>query len=339
MVGASAFISSINDQGGVFGRKITVNRYDDGFRTDMAAEAFGKFVKDGCFAGAFFVGVTPAATYIPLAEKRNIPLVGFLTGAKFLYEPTKHNIFCVRASYEDEVGTELDRILTGLGQKKFAMIHQFIPLGTPFGSAVVNALAKHGEKLVAEDSVPWGSLDVDNCIKTVARARPDFLIVGGPFKFACQVIKRCREMSFEPMFIVSSLVAPEELVSNLDKDADNILITQVLPPYNREDLPTVVLYKRLLNQYYPSEKPSAASFEGFVDAMVLVEGLRRAGKDLTRAKFIRALESIHDKDLGLGPNMKLNYSSQNHQGFHVVYTAQIRSGQAMVYFDGRQIKH
>jgi hypothetical protein len=38
--------------------------------------------------------------------------------------------------------------------------------------------------------------------------------------------------------------------------------------------------------------------------MVLVEGLKRAGKDVTREKFISAIESIHEMKVGLGPRLQ-----------------------------------
>ncbi len=72
--------------------------------------------------------------------------------------------------------------------------------------------------------------------------------------------------------------------------------------------------------------------------MVLVEGLKRAGKDLSRAKLISALESIHDKDMGLGPNLKLTYRPNRPKGFDSVYTTVVRDGQAVAFFNWKQVK-
>jgi hypothetical protein len=67
--------------------------------------------------------------------------------------------------------------------------------------------------------------------------------------------------------------------------------------------------------------------------MVLVEGLKRAGKDATREGLIRGIESIHDHDLGLGPQLKLNYSSKEHKGFDHVIPTVIRGGRAVPFTD------
>ena len=70
-----------------------------------------------------------------------------------------------------------------------------------------------------------------------------------------------------------------------------------------------------------------------MDAMVLVEGLKKAGKDLTREGLIEAIESLHDADIGLGPQLKLNYSAKSHKGFDHVIPTVIRGGRAVPFTD------
>ena len=112
-----------------------------------------------------------------------------------------------------------------------------------------------------------------------------------------------------------------------------MVITQVVPPYYLTDLKTVALYRRTLAKFFPSEQPNFVSLEGFVDAMVLVDGLKRAGKDLTREGLIHGIESIHDLDLGLGPQLKLNYSTKEHKGFDHVIPTVVRGGRAVPFTD------
>ena len=111
-----------------------------------------------------------------------------------------------------------------------------------------------------------------------------------------------------------------------DPDAEGTIITQVVPPYDRTDYPTVALYRKFLTKYYPDTAPSFVSLEGFVDAMVMVEGLKRAGKDVTREKFISAIESIHEMNVGLGSKLILDYGPQDHKGFDHVYPTVVKNG-------------
>jgi len=112
-----------------------------------------------------------------------------------------------------------------------------------------------------------------------------------------------------------------------------MVITQVVPPYYLTDYKTVALYRRTMQKYMPSTRPSFVSLEGFVDAMVMVEGLKKAGKEPTREGLIQAIESLHDFDMELGPQLKLNYSAKSHKGFDHVIPTIVRGGRAVPFTD------
>jgi len=111
-----------------------------------------------------------------------------------------------------------------------------------------------------------------------------------------------------------------------------------VPPYDRTDLPAIQLYRTALVKYMSGTSPSYVSLEGFVDAMVLVEGLKAAGKDLTREKFITGIESLHHFDLGLGPDFPLDFGPKDHKGFDSVYSTVIRQGRAVVVSDWKTLR-
>ena len=103
------------------------------------------------------------------------------------------------------------------------------------------------------------------------------------------------------------------------------MVTQVVPPpAPSEKLWGVQEYLDRLKHYYPDDEPNFVGLEGYINAKVLVEGLRRAGPDLTREKFIRAIESIRKFDLGVGG--RLSFSPTDHQGSDKVYFTRIENG-------------
>jgi ABC-type branched-subunit amino acid transport system substrate-binding protein len=146
-------------------------------------------------------------------------------------------------------------------------------------------------------------------------------------------VKKAHAMGWRPQFLTVSFVGTEEFIKEAGPDAEGTIITQVVPPYDRTDYPTVALYRKYLAKYYPDTAPSFVSLEGFVDAMVVVEGLKRAGKDVTREKFIAAIESIHDMNIGLGPKLSLSYSPSDHKGFVNVYPTVVKNGQPALLTD------
>ena len=76
--------------------------------------------------------------------------------------------------------------------------------------------------------------------------------------------------------------------------------------------------------------------EGFINARVLVEGLHRAGSDLTREGFIEAIESIHDFALGLDIN--ISFSASDHQGLDRFYFTRLENGQFSLIKDWTDVK-
>jgi len=112
--------------------------------------------------------------------------------------------------------------------------------------------------------------------------------------------------------------------------------SQVVPSYDDVSLPGVVEYRTLMEKHNPQvpdalrdakqapEQLSFRSLEGFVNARVIVEGLRRTGPNPTRTAFRQALESLKNFDLGIGA--PLTFGPERHQGLDNVYFTRVVNG-------------
>ncbi len=336
-IGATAYFSMVNSQGGVNGRKLDLVTYDDGYDPEKVPGCFERLQKAGIFAGAFFVGTPTAAKYIPLAEEAKLPIVGLFTGAQLLYEPHHHHILNVRASYYDETRDQVDGLWDQLGVRKIAVLYQDDAFGKAVLEGVKRALARHHATPAALGTFERNTLNVEQGIKEVRAANPEAVVLVGPYAPVAAILKHAHAAGWHPRFLTVSFVGTEGLLRAAPQDADGMIITQVVPPYDRTDLPTVKLYRDALVKYMGNTQPSFVSLEGFVDAMVLVDGLRAAGKEPTREKLISALEAIHDKDLGLGPKLLLNFSPTEHKGLNTVYATVIEKGRPVVVTNWKEL--
>src|SRR3989442_846341 len=109
--------------------------------------------------------------------------------------------------------------------------------------------------------------------------------------------------------------------------------SQVVPAYDDTTLPGVAEYRVLMERHNPAvpealrdpkyavQRMSFISLEGFVNARVVVEALRRAGPQPTRALFRQALESLRNFDLGIGA--ALTFGPERHQGLDSVYFTRV----------------
>ena len=333
VMGATAYLHTINDQGGVHGRKVNLMAFDDGYDPDKAPACFKRMVKEGVFALGFFVGTPTAAKYVPLAQDERIPVVGLFTGAQMLYEPIKHYVINVRASYYDETHEQVSKLWDAMHIRKIGVIYQDDAFGKAVLDGVKRALDHYHVTPVGLGTFARNTTNVADGLKTVMNTKPEAVILAGPYAPVAEIVKQAHAAGWHPLFLTVSFVGTEEFIRVAGPDAEGTIITQVVPPYDRTDFPTVALYREALAKYYPGTAPSFVSFEGFVDAMVLVEGLKRAGKELTRDKLITEIESIHNHDVGLGPKLTLNYSASDHQGFDEVYDTVVRGGKPVLFSD------
>jgi branched-chain amino acid transport system substrate-binding protein len=333
VTGAKAYFDMVNDAGGVDGRKLKLISYDDSYDPAKTEACFNRLMEQKVFALAFFVGTPTAVKYLPMAESNKVPLVGLFTGAQTLYVPLRHWVVNVRASYFDETGEQIDGLWKTLGYKKIGVIYPEDPFGTTVLEGVKTALKAHGAAPVAAASYQRQTAQVGGAIDTVRAANPEAVVLVGPANTVAPILKQSHAKGWKPLFLTVSFVGTDDLIQEAGSDAEGIVVTQVVPPYYLTEYKTVALYRRTLGKYYPSAQPNFVSLEGFVDAMVLVEGLKKAGKELTREGLIRGIESIHDFDIGLGSQLKLDYGPKDHKGFDHVIPTVVRGGRAVPFTD------
>lgn len=333
VTGAKAYLEMVNDAGGVDGRKLKLISYDDSYDPAKTEACFNRLMEQKVFALGFFVGTPTAVKYLPMAESNKVPLVGLFTGAQTLYVPLRHWVVNVRASYFDETREQVDGLWGTLGYKKIGVIYPEDPFGTTVLEGVKAALKTHGAEPVATGSYQRQTSQVGGAIDTVRAANPEAVVLVGPANTVAPILKQAHAKGWKPLFLTVSFVGTDDLIQEAGVDADGMVITQVVPPYYLTEFKTVALYRRTLTKYFPSAQPNFVSLEGFVDAMVLVDGLKKAGKELTREGLIRSIESLHDVDMGLGPKLKLSYSAKEHKGFDHVIPTVVRGGRAVPFTD------
>jgi ABC-type branched-subunit amino acid transport system substrate-binding protein len=322
--GGRTYFSYINDKGGVNGRKIRLISCDDKYDVNTAIECFNANLKDKVFMGALFQGTAAATKYVKMAEANRMPAVGFSTGGEFITNPLSPYVFQVRASYFAEAAEQINALSNSLSMKRVALVYQNDAYGAACREGVNRAMGKLGTHPVAEVSIPRLTHNLDPVLKSIAESKPDAVILGVAGDALSLLAERRADMGSNVQLVAFS-VGTDLLMKEAEGKADGALITQVMP-LTQSKLATVQLYKKLVEKYEHNE-PTMSGFEGFVIGMVIVEGLRRAGKNLTRDGFIKAMESIHNFDVGLGPKFKITYRHDDHEGFSAgVYWTGLKGG-------------
>ena len=309
-VGMQAYFTAVNTQGGVFGRSIRLITRDDGYEPERAAAAAKALIQDDkVFALAGSVGTPTGLAALPILTEEQVPLVGMFTGAQALREPFNRQVFHVRASYFDET-ERIVQHLTTLGIKKIAVFYQNDAYGKAGLEGVTRALSKHKLQPVAAATVERNSVDVTQSLDTLVKAEPEAIVQISAYKSCAALIKQARAKGYGGRFFNVSFVGSRALADELGDAGQGVVISQVVPfPYSQSS-PIVREYQQRMTESGQKDF-DFSSMEGFITARVLVEGLRRAGKNLTRDGLINALESMRDVNLG---GFTISYSPKNHQG-------------------------
>ncbi len=308
-VGMQVYFNAVNAQGGVHGRAIKLITRDDGYEPEKAVAAVKALIQeDKVFALAGSVGTPTGLAALPVLTEQQVPLVGMFTGAQALREPFNRYVFHVRASYFDET-ERIVQHLTTLGIKKIAVFYQNDAYGKAGLEGVTRALTKRQLKPLATATVERNSVDVTQSMETLLKSEPEAIVQISAYKSCAALIKQARAKGYGGQFFNVSFVGSRALADELGDAGQGVVISQVVPFPYAQNTPLVREYQQRMTEAGQKDF-DFSSLEGYLTARVLVEGLRRAGKNLTRDGLIAGMESIHDVNLG---GFTVNYSAKDHQ--------------------------
>lgn len=320
-LGAKLYFDHINSQGGVNGRKIKLLTLDDGYEPDRATANTKQLIdKDDVFALFGYVGTPTSLAALKVSNPAGVPFVGAFTGAEALRTPFNRLIFNVRASYNDETEKIVEQF-TSLNVKRIAVFYQNDAYGNAGLTGVEKAMAKRDLKLVATATVERNSSDVAAAVKTLIAAKPDMVVMVTTYKSTAAFINAMHAAGSAAQFYTVSFVGSRALANELGAAGAGVGISQVVPfPWSRT-LPVVRDYQKLLAASGSGRDVSFTSLEGYIAARIFVEGLRRAGKEPSRDKFISAMENLRNFDAG---GFTVNFAPGNHNGSTFVELTIIR---------------
>jgi ABC-type branched-subunit amino acid transport system substrate-binding protein len=307
-LGAKVYFDALNAKGGVNGRSVIIKTRDDGYEADRAAANTKALIEeDRVFALFGFVGTPTSLAAKPIFIDARVPFVAPFTGAEALRSPASRYIFHVRASYYDE--TELIvKQLSNVGMKKIAVFRQNDSYGQAGLDGVTRALKMVNLPLVATGTVERNSTDVAKALDAILPAQPDVIVQISAYKSCAAFIKEAKKRGYTGQFYNVSFVGSKALADELGDTGVGVGISQVVPfPYNQKTA--------IVREYQKAMKEAGhtdfdfTSLEGYIAAKVTAEGLRRAGKNLTRESFINAMESLQNYDIG---DFAIGFGSGDH---------------------------
>ena len=311
--GALAYINQVNKNGGVHGRKIVLRTLDDKFDPALTlANAETLIKKERVFALFQGRGTPHTQAILPLLEMHNVPLLAPSTGASVFHAPVNRLLFNIRAKYQDEVAKAIEHFTT-IGIHRISILHVDDAFGKDGLEGFTKAMEARKLKPVSVNTFARVNPDYKATATEIIKADPTALVIVSSAKNTAEVIKAIRAQGGKMQIMTMSNNSSQAFMQDLGSAGSGVIVSQITPAPH-------LLSTSLGQEFAVASKESKATvsyaaMEGFVNAKVLVEALRRAGPKLTRAGFIRALESMQRVDYG---GLMVTYGPNDHTGSEFV---------------------
>jgi ABC-type branched-subunit amino acid transport system substrate-binding protein len=330
--GALAYFNHINAQGGVHGREIKLITYDDMYEPNRAVANTQKLIdEEKVFALFGEVGTPTSKAVLPIVQDADIPFLTPFTGAEFLRNPHKKNVINLRNSYYAETEA-LVAFLSKKGITDIAVFYQNDSYGKAGYEGVKRALAKRNLPIYSEGRYRRNTLSYQGALNIIQRSYPEAIILIGAYKPSAEFIKAAKDRGANGIYFCNiSFVGSSALIKELDgrhmdlvNDRSDVIISQVVPSPWHGDQPSVKEYRSIYKKEFPQSDYSFVSLEGFLNAKLVVAALQKSGRELTRANFMQAFETL---DSGVLDGFEISLSPGDHQALGSVYISEYKEGQ------------
>lgn len=311
-LGAKLYIDHVNAAGGVNGQKIDLQSLDDGFDPKRAAANAQTLIDKGAVALFLTRGTPHTQAVMPLLDKAQVPLVAPSTGAMLLHKPVHPYVFNVRSTYQREAERAV-QLLLEMGNTRIALVQVNDTFGADGVAGAMTGFNDRKMKPVAHFTYEREKPDIAGVVKQLIAADPQVVLLVASQQITADTINALRAAGSRILGATLSNNASNGFVQLLGQNAAGVIVSQVFPSERSTNLAMVRELTDLVKAK-PAESGglvTPAMMEGFASAKVLVEGLKRAGKDANRASLLRALNNMSRYDLG---GMELNFSATDHTG-------------------------
>ena len=293
----SAF-EEINRKGGVHGRTLKLITRDDGYESELAVQAVTDLIhKDKVFSLVGGVGTPTSKAVVPIVAQTPLLFIGPFTGASFLRTSYPDTVINVRAAYSQETKEMILRLKKDLKVSRVSVLYQNDSYGLDGLAGVRKAVAStKGIKIVSLGTYVRNTTAVRTALLDIRKGNPQAVIIIGAYAPTAQFIKWAQKLKMKSVtFLSVSFVGTSALASELKNYNANVYVTQVVPFPKNVRIPLIKNYQRAMKAGKKGERMGFVSLEGYIVGRLVIEALKRAGRDLTHQSFLKAFKHTKNK--------------------------------------------
>jgi len=300
--GVMAYVQSVNDRGGVNGRKINYIAYDDAYSPPKAVEHVRKLVESDevlfMFGQLGTPGISATAKYL---RSKGVPSIAIMSGSSKFTDVANYPLTTTGLVSYDTEGKIYAKYLTrALPNAKYAILYQNDDLGKDYVNAFKGFLGKDFDRKVVTASYEVTEPTVDSQVVNLKSSGADALVIAGTPKFAAQAIRQASVIGWKATVILdfpSSSVGGTLAPAGLDKSVGVIVGTtnkDILDPAWKDE-PGMQAFRTFFDKYLAGADITNGSYlTGYQQGVLLEQILKQCGNDLSRKNILAQAKNLKD---------------------------------------------
>jgi branched-chain amino acid transport system substrate-binding protein len=321
--GFNIYLREVNDAGGVGGKKVELLQENAERNVQKEVGFLRKFAQQDGALAAMVVTSDGLFAAKPMGDSLKLPLMG-IGVPELATAPTSPWLFNIFASYQDTVFAAIDHIFQTDKDPKIGVIYPDSQYGLEALRAAETRMQKYGKPLAGKAVMALRETDATTQALALKQAGVKYVIVQLAGAHIAAVLRDADKVGLDAMIFGTT--------QGMDREPDLILgqpngvqlarkIIGVGPwaKWNETSIPGVVAMREAVKKYdkVTDDKLGDVMYsnfvQGYVNAMVLVEALRRAGPNPTGEKVRDAMNQIRNFDTkGITP--PLSFGPDRHKG-------------------------
>ena len=288
--GLMAYVQSINDRGGINGRKINLIALDDAFSPPKAVEQTRRLVESDEVAFIFGSLGTPSnLATVKYLNDRKVPQLFIVSGATKLANASAYPYTTTGLpSFDTEGKIYASYIKRTLPGAKIGILYQNDDMGKSFVESFKETFKDEFEKRILTSSYEVSDPTVDSQIVGLKSSGAEVLFIAGLPKFTAQAIRKAHEIDWKPLIVInfiSSSVSATLVPAGVENAVGVISGSFYKDPNDAKwsDDPAVLAYHAYFAKYLPGADIGDTTYlNGTQQGEILEQLLKQCGTDLSR---------------------------------------------------------
>jgi ABC-type branched-subunit amino acid transport system substrate-binding protein len=294
--GSSIYFNKVNNAGGINGAEVQLLVANDNYEPKQTVNNTRTFIYSDKVDALFGAMGTPTShAIIPLLEQSKIPFLMPFSGASFLHDKSRANIFNLRASYNDEAAEQIKYLVEERKHTKIGLFIQADEFGLYVESGLRKELTKYDLSPIKVARYQRNSHDVASALNALQASGVTAICLVGTYAPLGEFINSAHAKNFTPDYTSVSFVPSFDLFDEVTTPS-HIMVTEIVPnPLTcNDDFCNEFLADMQANKI---TKPNRLHFEGYINAMAFSRAAANCKLPLKHSCLMKELNSllINDK--------------------------------------------